>query len=216
MLIENDMRERHSRVLAELAEVGMVMVRRLGEAMLRIEDIQVQAQIGLAYHRVSRAVRQTMALEFRLAQAAQREAAAVKTASPSPTPTSAAKPPRPASEQVGWNEYERSDSDEVLDVLDELLETEDLDADVIHEVVETTMARLRQDLAADPLLVKAGVLVPDDPGLALIGAKRPASTPPPRNRRSELLGAASFARPTPTILPKPGPRAGPFTWRSSA
>lgn len=216
MLIEGDMRERHSRVLAELAEVGMVMVRRLGEAMLRIEDIQIQAQIGLAYHRVSRAVRQTMALEFRLAQAAQREAAAVQTAPPSPTPTSAAKPPRPASERVGWTEYERSDSDDVLDVLDELLETEDLDAETVHEAVETTMARLRRDLAADTLLVKAGVLDPDDPGSALIGAKRAASTPPPRNRRSELLGAASFARPAPVFPPNSLARAGPFTWRSSA
>jgi hypothetical protein len=57
MFIESDMRERHGRVLAELAEVGMVMVRRLGEAMLQVADIQVQAQIGLAFHRVSRAVR---------------------------------------------------------------------------------------------------------------------------------------------------------------
>jgi hypothetical protein len=213
MFIESDMRERHGRVLAELAEVGMVMVRRLGEAMLKVADIQVQAQIGLAFHRVSRAVRQTMALEFRLAQAAHRDAVAVQP--PSPARASASAPPRPTAERVGWNEYERADSDEPLDALDELLEAEDLDAEAVHEAVETTMARLRRDLAADTLLVKAGVLGPDDPGSALIEVKRPASTPPPRNRRSELLGAASFARPTPVVPPRSAARAGPLLWRSS-
>jgi hypothetical protein len=147
MFIESDMRERHGRVLAELAEVGMVMVRRLGEAMLQVADIQVQAQIGLAFHRVSRAVRQTMALEFRLAQAAHRDAVALQP--PLPARASASAPPRPTAERVGWNEYERADSDEPLDALDELLEAEDLDAETVHEAVETTMARLRRDLGSD-------------------------------------------------------------------
>ncbi|WP_156467090.1 hypothetical protein, partial [Phenylobacterium sp. CCH9-H3] len=72
-MVDNvDMRERHGRVLAELAEVGMAMVRRLSEALLQARDPQTQAQLGLAYHRVSRAVRQTLALECRLAQEARR------------------------------------------------------------------------------------------------------------------------------------------------
>ena len=208
MFTENNMRERHGRVLAELAEVGMHMVRRLSAAMSQTDDIQIQAQIGLAFHRVSRAVRQTMALEFRLAQAAHREAVALQ--SPSPTRASAPAPPRPPAERVGWNEYERADSDEPLDALDELLEAEDLDAEAVHEAVETTMARLRRDLAADNLLVKAGVLEPDDSGSPPVIAKHPQ-----RNRRSELLGAASF-RPPPTISPTPGVLAGPSIWRSSA
>ena len=208
MFTENNMRERHGRVLAELAEVGMDMVRRLSAAMSQTDDIQIQAQIGLAFHRVSRAVRQTMALEFRLAQAAHREAVALQ--SPSPTRASAPAPPRPPAERVGWNEYERADSDEPLDALDDLLEAEDLDAEAVHEAVETTMARLRRDLAADNLLVKAGVLEPDDSGSSPVIAKHPQ-----RNRRSELLGAASF-RPPPTISPTPGVLAGPSIWRSSA
>ncbi|MBJ7413261.1 MAG: hypothetical protein JHD15_23285, partial [Phenylobacterium sp.] len=80
------MGERHGRVLAELAEVGMTMVRRLSEAMLQARDPQTQAQLGLAFHRASRAVRQTLALEFRLAQEARRlerdRAAPVATAPP--------------------------------------------------------------------------------------------------------------------------------------
>ncbi|MDP3175075.1 MAG: hypothetical protein Q8M88_11645 [Phenylobacterium sp.] len=202
------MRERHGRVLAELAEVGMAMVRRLSEAMLRTQDVRTEAQIGLAFHRVSRAVRQTLALEFRLAEAARREALA-----PSPTPRPTATPPAPyqpriSPERVGWNEYERPDSDEALDALDELLEAEDLDVDAVHEAVDASMARLRQDIAADALLVKAGVLAPDDPESALTYADRPPTTPQRRNRRSELFGAASFPR-----LP---PTTGPSIWRSSA
>lgn len=217
MSIEITMQERHGRVLAELAEVGMVMVRRLSEAMVRTEDVQIQAQIGLAFHRVSRAVRQTMALEFRLAQEAGREDVVRRTPSPTPATTTsrAPTPPRPTAERVGWNEYERSDSDEALDALDALLNAEDLDVNAVHEAVEATMTRLRRDLAADPLLVKAGVLSPDTPGSALIGAKHPPAGQQPRNRRSELMGAASFARPQLAIPPKTGAPGGPSIWRSS-
>lgn len=54
MVEDIDMGERHGRVLAELAEVGMTMVRRLSEAMLQARDPQTQAQLGLAFHRASR------------------------------------------------------------------------------------------------------------------------------------------------------------------
>lgn len=188
------MRERHGRVLAELAETGMVMVRRLSDAMLSMDAVQTQVQIGLACHRVSRAVRQTMALEFRLAQEARRED---REAAP-PKPTPVAPPPsaasRPSPERVGWNEYERDDSDEAPDALDELLEAEDIDLEAVREAVETSMDLIRRDIAADPLLVKAGVLKTDAPavrtGVSPVAAR-------PRNRRSELMGAATFPRPAP-------------------
>ncbi|MBU1514454.1 MAG: hypothetical protein KKE02_21160 [Alphaproteobacteria bacterium] len=110
------MGERHGRVLAELAETGMVMVRRLSAAMLATDDVQTQAQLGLAYHRVSRAVRQTIALEFRLSQDARRDVAPVRPTPPAePKP---AAPPRVRAERTGWAEYERDDSNEAFDDLD--------------------------------------------------------------------------------------------------
>jgi len=210
MSIDDDMRERHGRVLAELAEAGMLMVRRLSQAMERTEDVQTQVQLGLAYHRVSRAVRQTMALEFRLAQEARREdrGAVAPGRPPRPTPATAeperAASSRPPAERIGWSEHERNDSDEALDALDELLEAEELDIEAVHDAVEASMARIRRDIAADPLLVKAGVLEIDGPASA---PAQTGSLPPPlspRNRRSELLGAAAFTRPPLAASPPPG------------
>ena len=199
MSVDNDMRERHGRVLAELAEVGMVMVRRLGEAMLATEDVQTQAQVGLAFHRVSRAVRQTMALEYRLSREARREGRDAVAPVRAPPPTATPAPARPAPERVYWNEYERSDADEALDALDDLLEADELDVEAVHEAIEASMDRLRHDIAADPLL--AGVL----------DARAPAAEP--RTRRSELLGAAAFA---PPLFPASSAgRAPPSPWRSS-
>lgn len=143
------MRERHGRVLAELAETGMVMVRRLSEAMLRTDDVQTRAQLGLAYHRVSRAVRQTMALEFRLMQEPRDIAPARPAPPPEPRP---AAPPRLRAERTGWDEYERDDSNEAFEDLDALLDAEHLDLDAAHEAVETCIAHIRRDLDVDPTL----------------------------------------------------------------
>lgn len=220
MSTDGDMRERHGRVLAELAEAGMAMVRRLSETMARTDDVQTQAQLGLAFHRVSRAVRQTMALEFRLAQDARREdsgAVAPAPTKPPPKPElAAAATPEPASprapaERTGWSEYESDDADEALDALDALLEAEDFDLDAAHEAVEVCIARIRQDIAAGPALAKADV--PESaataparvrPGGALTG-------PGPNDRRSELMGATALAWP---LIAAPRPSA--LAWRSSA
>ena len=212
MSIEGDMRERHGRVLAELAEAGMVMVRRLGEAMLEADDIQTQAQLGLTFHRVSRAVRQTVALEFRLAQDARREergiAAPVRAARPAEATPAPTPPPRLRAERTSWDEYESDDSDELLDELDALLETEDFDLEAADEAVETCIARIRRDLDVDPALSAAGV-----PNKTLAPAQAaPAIRLPGGSggRRSRLMGGAALARP-PFSPPQP-----PLTRRSSA
>lgn len=229
-----DMGERHSRVLAELAEVGMTMVRRLSEAMLQARDPQTQAQLGLAFHRASRAVRQTLALEFRLAQEArrlERDVATLATTAP-PSPARAVGAPRPPSERTGWDEYESSDSDELLDELDVLLEGEDLDLEAVHEAVESCIASIRHDL--DIELPEAGIALrarggpaegrrrvngppptasadsapaADGEGLAVGRANRPP--PPSAARRSALLGASACLRPPSLASPL-------HAWRSSA
>lgn len=220
MSVDGDMRERHGRVLAELAEAGMAMVRRLGVAMERAEDTQTQVQLGLAFHRVSRAVRQTMALEFRLAQEARREDRGVTASAhrPRPKPAAAASSEpvasRPPTERVGWSEHERDDADETLDALDVLLEAEELDIEAVHDAVEASMARIRRDIAADPLLVKAGVLETGDPATPTRTGV-PQAAPAPRNRRSELMGTATLARP-PLVMASAVAGPGQPGWRSSA
>jgi hypothetical protein len=229
-----DMRERHGRVLAELAEVGMTMVRRLSDAMLATDDSQTQAHIGLAFHRVSRAVRQTMALEFRLSQEARRDVAPAR---PAPAPESPpAPPPRVRAERTGWDEYERADSGESFDELDALLDAEAFDLDTAHEAVETCIANIRRDLDVDPMPATPVGLQPGSrfsspiggggpaegrwrgkpaaetsPGSPLDAALRRRSPPSPSARRSQLLGGAALA---PPLLAVPRPAAP--AWRSSA
>lgn len=55
--------ERHSRILQELAELGMTLARAVAARAVETGD----ADLGLAFTRVARAVRQTLALEAKLA-----------------------------------------------------------------------------------------------------------------------------------------------------
>ena len=196
MSFEDDMRARHGRVLGELAETGMVMVRKLSDAMLAADDAQTIAQLGLAYHRASRAVRQTIALEFRLfygKPSETRPAASAPPPNPKPTPT------RPPAIRTGWNEYERDDSREELDDLDDLLDAETLDMDAIDETVEACLNGIRRDLDIDlPALLGPATSAKPTPAPAYttLARPRPATT----NRRSTLLGGGA-SWPPPGIGP---------------
>jgi hypothetical protein len=66
MSIPTEMAERHGRVLAELAELGLTLARTLHEKALAAETPEAACELGLAFHRISRSVRQTLALEARL------------------------------------------------------------------------------------------------------------------------------------------------------
>lgn len=193
---------RHSRMLAEIAEVGMAMVSRLSVALHAAEDTQDLVTIANAFHKVSRAVRQTIALEFKLRHAPREPAA------PRPEPKPAASPPsergeRP--ERADWQEYERPDWDEPLDAL---LSGDDREA--INDALDISIARIRGDLT------KAGAVLTTvcHPGLGEAQDRDPdlLRPKPEPGRRSALLSSSSHR----------GPRnrdaaAGPATppWRNS-
>jgi hypothetical protein len=62
--------ERHQQVLQELAEIGMDLARDLRRRVLEPapEEAASNADLGLIFSRIARAVRQTVALEARLAE----------------------------------------------------------------------------------------------------------------------------------------------------
>ena len=105
--------ERHGRVLARLTELGLALAERARAQALAAMDGEAPpvAELGLTFHRISRSVRQSIALEAKLvrdAARAEREAAAEaehkRTAICAiPSPWSAAKPPcrRPSSRSPG-------------------------------------------------------------------------------------------------------------------
>jgi hypothetical protein len=70
-----EMAERHGRILARLSELGLAQAERLNDLVLAADDPKAASDLALAFHRVSRTVRQSIALEARLvrdAQAAER------------------------------------------------------------------------------------------------------------------------------------------------
>ena len=75
MLDAVEMAERHGRILARLSELGLAHAERLHDQAMAAEDPKAAAELGLTFHRVSRSIRQSIALEAKLvrdAQAAER------------------------------------------------------------------------------------------------------------------------------------------------
>jgi hypothetical protein len=71
-----DMAERHARILAELSELGLGFARQAAADAAAAETPEARAQQALVFQRVSRSVRQSVALEAKLVRDARRDAAA--------------------------------------------------------------------------------------------------------------------------------------------
>ncbi len=65
------MAERHGRILARLAELGLAHAERLHEQAMTADDPKASAELVLNFHRVSRGIRQSIALEAKLVRDAQ-------------------------------------------------------------------------------------------------------------------------------------------------
>src|SRR5690606_37670309 len=66
------MTERHARILGRLAEIGMALVEDLASAALAAEAPAEKATLASACHKLSRSVRQSLALEARFTRDAER------------------------------------------------------------------------------------------------------------------------------------------------
>jgi hypothetical protein len=153
-------------LLLELAQLGMAMARKVHEAALAADDTDRLIDLATAFHRMSRGVRQSLALRARFA--------AGTVIVDRKTPAEAAAPPRPAaerSERPDGSDYERPDWHERL--ASEPLET-------LHADDDVNRARIRRDLT----------IVSRTPSLAAIPAlQAPAAT---LAGRAALLGGASL------------------------
>jgi type IV secretory pathway VirB10-like protein len=179
----DDMDARHGRMLAELAEAGMGVARSLYAATQPAPVSNADfALLAEAFHTVSRSIRQTIALEFKLKHE-PRQPAAPK---PEPKPEPAPPPPTPEvrPEQVYWNEYERADWTERLD---EALDAGD--AEAVNAAIEASVARIQRGLTrAERVLATTGhrttPAVDARTRSALFSTSSPLSPGPrvPRNR----------------------------------
>jgi hypothetical protein len=186
MADEEHMTERHGRVLAELTELGLELARDLQARGLAAEDAKAAADLSLAFHRVARSVRQTVALEARLERDRQRLAREAR--SDLQRETRARVQQRKA--QLGaavrreiWTEAEGEEAERLLDDLDDWLDEESLADGFAVAPIEAHIERIRADLGLPP---------PPPPPPEPEGAATPTVTPlqgaPPSPQPASGLG----------------------------
>jgi hypothetical protein len=144
------MMERHARGLAELTELGLSLARDLHACALAEPDPKTKGDTALAFHRVSRSVRQSMALEARLKRDLTRQDREARAEAVQATETRVRNRKaqvRAAVERLIWTEAESDEEAErLVDELGEHLDEAALDQDFADAPVEVHIARLRADL----------------------------------------------------------------------
>jgi hypothetical protein len=189
MATPTDIAERHAQVLAELAELGLGVARRLAELSLAAETPKEAADLGVAFHRVSRSVRQTLALDAKLARDHLHLGAQVREEAQADRRVRSERRKGQVwktLEAEVWREYERDDVEEVLEDLDARLSADLTAEDFDAEPVEAHIARLRADIglgapeaAADPEAPPEPEIPPDPPVIPWDGCWRPDTPDPP-------------------------------------
>ena len=193
--------QRCAAILGELTELGLTLARDLHARALAAETAQEAQALGLAFQRVSRSVRQCLALDARMEREAKAQAQEAE---------SRARTARVAREcehkvRVGvamnrllWTEAQRdrddSDDDEDEDAEDEAFEalnndlTARLDeAALAEDFLETPVPVLAARFAADMGLTAEAAIAPPPP------APPPAAPPPPALSPAYPYGSDAWA-----------------------
>jgi hypothetical protein len=146
---------RQGMILQELAGLGMALARDLQARALAAESNEEAVKLAGAFHRVARAVRQTLALEPRLVRdhTRNRREAEVETARETAERTERKKARLKLTlERLVWSEVESVEAERLVDDLDELIEAAALadgfDDEPFEALVETIRAGLGLAAAA--------------------------------------------------------------------
>lgn len=144
-----EMADRHSQILTELSQLGLVLARDLQARAMAAQDDATAAELGLAFHRISRSVRQTLALEARLERDRVRRHLERRAEAARETEVRVARRRseiHSAMEHAIWTETEREEVDSLMEYLDDSLDLAARSDGFMEETVETHVARLRIDL----------------------------------------------------------------------
>jgi hypothetical protein len=164
-----EMAETRLRMLGELAELGLVLARDLQQSALVAEDTQEKARLADAFARVSRGVRQSLALHDRLERDDRAEA---QRQEPQRRARRTAEVRRAVAASI-WREQERldADPDQLLEELDLHLAAESETDAFLEQDADAVIARLCRALG---LSLPAAADGPADPAPAE-GAAPPAT-----------------------------------------
>ena len=149
MSISPDMAERHTRVLARITELGLMLAEQTFEDAQAAETPAARIEAVKAFHTISRSVRQSVALEARLArQQAQDVREAERTPAPPRKPGGAdisrrITAVRNAVTRVIWHEAEDADyATDLEEALEEDLALNCLNDSFCAEPLDDHIARL--------------------------------------------------------------------------
>ena len=149
MSIATETPEPQDRALAELLELGMAAAREVQARLLAAEDAKAVCDLSLAFNRVSRAVRQTVALQAKVGRERRREgrdqAAEIKRADETRASRRQSQV-RTAVERLIWTEAEDDEAERLIDELDDLISEEALYEGFGQEPVAAHIARICGDL----------------------------------------------------------------------
>lgn len=130
------------RVLHELAQLGMGLVRRISAAVEAAPDTPTLIALADAHCDAARGVRQSIALRLRIASGSFAAPRAAAQADPDAEPEERLEPEdRP--ERCDWNEYERPDWETPLRLTGDPAH----DEPAIQAAVETAVRRIRRSHA---------------------------------------------------------------------
>lgn len=179
-------------ILADLATMDLSLAKHLHACAMNADDVDEIVNLSRAYQRISRSVRQSLALHARLKRERER---AEREAQTRPTPP----PPKPARDEhriaerqddlrasvqrLIWSEYERAeteDEDEAgyfFDLLEQRLESAvrhdtfglvTRDGDWVEEPLDDHVVRVCRDLGLDRIAGRPWRDLPDPPPEALL------------------------------------------------
>ena len=147
--------ERQDRILAELSELGLELARDLQARALAADDVVVAADLGRAFHSVSRSVRQTLALDAKLdrdRQRQDREDRIDAVRAHQARRDRRRDQVRAAVERCVWNEADGSEAERLLADLDDYLDADDLTDHLPDETLDAHIARICAGLGVSPPL----------------------------------------------------------------
>ncbi|MDB5424473.1 MAG: hypothetical protein JWQ29_1889 [Phenylobacterium sp.] len=148
-----DMAERHGRILTRLAELGLSLAEELHAGALAAETPKAAGDLVLAFHRVSRSVRQTLALEAKLERdrrLGEREARAEGVREAQARVARRKAQLGAVVERACWTEVEGDEAERLVDHLGDLLDEDALSDDFLERSFDDQVAQLRRDLGLSP------------------------------------------------------------------
>ena len=139
----------HAEALRALTALGVELASSIQAAALAAKRAEEKQGLAMAFARVARSVRQSIALDAKLARDAQRTAREVTDETRRTAEAKIArrrKLVKLALERQIWNEADGSEAEVLLDELDDALEGDELAEEFADEPVTARIHRIRADL----------------------------------------------------------------------